>query len=48
MCSSDLKAKVESAKEKINKLNPDVNVKTYKTYVNSENIAELISDYDLQ
>ena len=40
------KPKVESAKEKIKSLNPDVNVKTYKTYVNSENIAELISDYD--
>lgn len=45
-CADIGKAKVESAKEKINKLNPDVNVKTYKTYVNSENIAELISDYD--
>ena len=40
------KPKVESAKEKIKSLNPDVNVKTYKTYVNSENITELISDYD--
>ena len=45
-CADIGKAKVESAKEKINKWNPDVNVKTYKTYVNSENIAELISDYD--
>ena len=40
------KAKVISAKEKINRINPDVEVKTYKTYVNSENITNLISDYD--
>jgi len=45
-CADIGKAKVESAKEKIKSLNPDVSVKTYKTYVNSGNITELISDYD--
>lgn len=40
------KAKVDSAKEKLSALNSDVAVKTYKTYANSKNIAELIADYD--
>ena len=45
--SGDLgRDKVVSAKETINKLNPDVNVVTYNTYVNSKNILELIKDYD--
>ena len=38
--------KVKSASEKMNKLNPDVNVKVYKDIVHSENIREIISDYD--
>ncbi len=38
--------KVLSAKEKIEKINPDVKVITYKTRVNSENIREIIRDYD--
>lgn len=40
------KAKVESAKETMNLMNPDVTVKTYHTFVTSENILELIADYD--
>lgn len=40
------KAKVESAKESINRMNPDVTVHTYHTYVTSENIMELIEEYD--
>lgn len=40
------KAKVQSAKETMEKLNPDVTVKTYHTFVDSENILELIADYD--
>lgn len=40
------KEKVLSAKEKIEKINPDVKVITYKTRVNSENIREIIRDYD--
>lgn len=38
--------KVESAKEKINRLNPDVEVITYKTRVWSGNIREIIANYD--
>ena len=40
------KSKVSSAAETIRALNPDVTVKTYKEYVNSSNIAEMIADYD--
>jgi len=40
------KAKVKSAKETMNEMNPDVTVNTYRTYVNSENIMDLIKDYD--
>lgn len=45
--TSDIgKAKVQSAKETMEAINPDVTVKTYRTFVTSENIAELIADYD--
>lgn len=40
------KAKVKSAKETMNQLNPDVTVNTYRTFVTSENILELVKDYD--
>ena len=40
------KAKVLSAKETMNEMNPDVTVNTYRTFVTSENIKELIRDYD--
>lgn len=40
------KAKVQSARETINKMNPDVTVHTYRTFVTAENIKELIADYD--
>ena len=40
------KAKVQSAKETMNHLNPDVKVITYRTFVTSENIMDLIKDYD--
>lgn len=40
------KAKVRSAKETMEAINPDVTVKTYRTFVTSENISELIADYD--
>jgi molybdopterin/thiamine biosynthesis adenylyltransferase len=40
------KPKVLSAKEKINQLNPDVNVITYQTLLTSENALEIINDYD--
>jgi molybdopterin-synthase adenylyltransferase len=40
------KAKVKSAKETMNAMNPDVEVKTYRLFVDSSNIQELIRDYD--
>lgn len=38
--------KVLSAKEKINKLNPDVKVNTYIQFIDSTNIMKIIEDYD--
>lgn len=40
------KPKVNSAKEKIEQLNPDVKVITYNTRLTSQNIVEIIKDYD--
>lgn len=40
------KAKVQSAKETMQAINPDITVNTYRTFVSSENIMELIADYD--
>ncbi len=40
------KPKVESAKESMQAINPDVNVITYKEFITSKNIAEIIKDYD--
>jgi molybdopterin/thiamine biosynthesis adenylyltransferase len=40
------KPKVISAKEKINQLNPDVNVITYQTLLTAENALDIIQDYD--
>ena len=40
------KAKVLSAKEKINQLNPDVKVITYQKLLTAENAFEIINDYD--
>lgn len=40
------KDKVQSAKETMQAINPDVNVITYKDYVTSYNIMEIIKDYD--
>jgi len=39
--------KVESAKETINELNPDVNVETHPVRLDASNIEEVISKYDL-
>ncbi len=39
-------AKVTSAKESMNAINPDVKVVTYQDYVTSNNIMDLIKDYD--
>lgn len=38
--------KVESAKETMEDINPDVTVNTYQEFVDSTNIADLIADYD--
>lgn len=40
------KAKVKSAKETMNAMNPDVTVNTYRMFVDSTNIRELIREYD--
>lgn len=39
--------KVESAKQTIQKLNPDVKVTTYNTRLNADNIVDIIQDYDI-
>ncbi|MDA8272162.1 MAG: molybdopterin-synthase adenylyltransferase MoeB [Deltaproteobacteria bacterium] len=39
--------KVDSAKDSIARINPDVNVVTYKEKISSENIKDLIKDYDV-
>jgi molybdopterin-synthase adenylyltransferase len=38
--------KVESAKEKIKKLNPDINIKTYNEIFNKTNADKILKDYD--
>lgn len=40
------KAKVLSAKETMEAINPDVKVNTYRTFIDSENIMDIIKDYD--
>ena len=40
------KLKVQSAKETMEAMNPDVKVITYHTFVTSDNILDLIKDYD--
>ena len=40
------RAKVESAKNKINEMNPDVEVVVYQDYLGAENIADIIKEYD--
>ncbi len=40
------KPKIQSAREKIGRINPDVQVNTHQEFVNSKNILELIRDYD--
>lgn len=40
------KAKVKSAKETMEAINPDVKVSTYRMFVDSTNIRELVREYD--
>lgn len=40
------KPKVESAKETMQAINPDVNVVTYHDFIASDNIMDIIKDYD--
>ena len=40
------KEKVESAAETMRAINPDVDVKTYCQFITSENVLDLIDDYD--
>ncbi len=39
--------KVESAREALHALNPDVNVIGYQTHIDSSNVEEIFSDYDV-
>jgi adenylyltransferase/sulfurtransferase len=41
------RSKVDSAAEYVERLNPDVTVERHETRVTSENVEELIADYDL-
>lgn len=41
------RSKLESAKEKINQLNPNVKVETYETMLNSENALDILKNYDI-
>ncbi|WP_459167815.1 HesA/MoeB/ThiF family protein [Natronospora cellulosivora (SeqCode)] len=41
------KPKVESAAETLRSINPHVDVKTYNTYLNKENIMDIIDEYDI-
>ena len=38
--------KVESAKEKLNRLNPEVEIRTYPVRLQEENAAEILASYD--
>lgn len=40
------RVKVQSAKETMESMNPDVQVRTYHMFVNSENIMDLVGKYD--
>ena len=40
------KPKVQSAKESMEAINPDVKVVTYHKFITSENILDIIADYD--
>jgi len=39
-------SKVESAVNKVREINPDVDVRIYRTHVRAENVREIIRDYD--
>lgn len=41
------RSKVESAREKLEAMNPNVVVKTYNQYLNKDNVEEIIEDYDI-
>ena len=46
--TSDLeRPKVESAREKLTEINPNVEIKTYNRLLDRENVRELIADYDV-
>src|ERR1043166_6075901 len=40
------KPKVQSAREKMLAINPDITVNTYETWINAANILEILADYD--
>src|SRR6185369_3926985 len=40
------KPKVQSAKEKMLAINPEITVNTYETWINAANIRDILADYD--
>ncbi len=40
------KAKVDSARDKMSLINPDVNIVTYREFLDSDNAIDIIKDYD--
>lgn len=40
------KPKVQSAKEKMEAINPEIEIKTYETFITAGNILDIIADYD--
>lgn len=40
------RAKVESAAEKMRRINPDINVVTYDKFLTEDNVMDIIADYD--
>ncbi len=40
-------SKVESARDKLKKINPNINITTYQQYLNKDNIVDIIKDYEI-
>ncbi|MFW5787896.1 MAG: molybdopterin-synthase adenylyltransferase MoeB, partial [Halanaerobiales bacterium] len=46
--TSDIgRPKVESAREKLAEINPNIELKTYNKFLNKDNVEEIIADYDV-
>jgi len=40
-------SKVESARQKLKKINPNINITSYQQYLNKDNIVDIIKDYEI-